>query len=143
AYRHHHRPRHCGSDRNCDRPDDRDQCYSNRVDAESGDDLVWPDPRDGYRLSACFHRAGRSRRSRNRADPMTTPVIEAANVSKVYGSGPARVEALRDVNLTVRTGELTVLIGPSGSGKTTLLSILGCMLAPSDGVARVCGDSIV
>ena len=74
---------------------------------------------------------------------MTALVIEAANVSKVYGSGPARVQALRDVNLTVRTGELTVLIGPSGSGKTTLLSILGCMLAPSAGVARVCGDSIV
>jgi putative ABC transport system ATP-binding protein len=74
---------------------------------------------------------------------MTASVIEAANVSKVYGSGPARVEALRNVNLTVRTGELTVLIGPSGSGKTTLLSILGCMLAPSSGVARVCGDSIV
>ena len=74
---------------------------------------------------------------------MTAPVIEAVNVSKVYGSGPARVQALTNVNLTVRTGELTVLIGPSGSGKTTLLSILGCMLAPSAGVARVCGDSIV
>lgn len=73
---------------------------------------------------------------------MTTPVIEAANVSKFYGSGPARVQALRDVNLMVRSGELTVLMGPSGSGKTTLLSILGCMLAPSTGVARVCGASI-
>jgi putative ABC transport system ATP-binding protein len=71
------------------------------------------------------------------------PVIEAGNVSKVYGTGPARVEALRGVDLTIRTGELTVLIGPSGSGKTTLLSILGCMLAPSGGVARVCGESIV
>ena len=82
-----------------------------------GDDPVWLDPRDGYRLGARLDCAGRSRRSRNRADPMTAPVIEAANVSKVYGSGPARVEALRDVNLTVRTGELTVLIGPSGRRK--------------------------
>ena len=74
---------------------------------------------------------------------MTAPIIEAENVSKSYGSGPARVQALKDVNLSVRSGELTVLMGPSGSGKTTLLSILGCMLAPSAGVARVCGTSIV
>jgi len=73
---------------------------------------------------------------------MNTPIIEAANVSKSYGIGPARVQALRDVNLTIRSGELTVLMGPSGSGKTTLLSILGCMLAPSGGIARVCGVSI-
>jgi putative ABC transport system ATP-binding protein len=73
---------------------------------------------------------------------MTTPIIEAANVSKSYGVGAGRVLALRDVNLTIRSGELTVLMGPSGSGKTTLLSILGCMLAPSGGIARICGTSI-
>jgi len=72
---------------------------------------------------------------------MTTPIIEAANVSKSYGSGPARVQALRDINLVIRSGELTVLMGPSGSGKTKLLSILGCMLAPTGGTARVCGAS--
>ena len=72
---------------------------------------------------------------------MTTSIIEAANVSKSYGSGPARVQALKDVNLIIRSGELTVLMGPSGSGKTTLLSILGCMLAPTAGLARVCGVS--
>ena len=38
-------------------------------------------------------------------------------------------------------GELTVLMGPSGSGKTILLSILGCMLAPTNGIVRVCGTS--
>jgi putative ABC transport system ATP-binding protein len=73
---------------------------------------------------------------------MTTPIIEVANVSKSYGIGAGRVLALRDVNLTIRSGELTVLMGPSGSGKTTLLSILGCMLAPSGGIARICGTSI-
>jgi putative ABC transport system ATP-binding protein len=70
---------------------------------------------------------------------MIGPIIEAANVSKVLGSGPARVQALKDVNLTLKGGELTVLMGPSGSGKTTLLSILGCMLAPTGGTVRVCG----
>lgn len=72
---------------------------------------------------------------------MTAPVIEAANVSRSYGSGPAWVQALKDINLTLSGGELTVLMGPSGSGKTTLLSILGCMLAPSSGIVRVCGTS--
>jgi putative ABC transport system ATP-binding protein len=72
---------------------------------------------------------------------MTESVIEAANVSRSYGSGPAWVEALKDVSLTLTGGELTVLMGPSGSGKTTLLSILGCMLAPTSGIVRVCGTS--
>jgi putative ABC transport system ATP-binding protein len=73
---------------------------------------------------------------------MTEPVIEAANVSKVFGNGPARVQALKDVNLALDGGRLTVLMGPSGSGKTTLLSILGCMLAPTGGTVRVCGTNI-
>jgi putative ABC transport system ATP-binding protein len=73
---------------------------------------------------------------------MTGSIIEAVNVSKVLGSGPARVQALKNVSLTLSGGDLTVLIGPSGSGKTTLLSILGCMLAPTNGTVRVCGTSI-
>ena len=72
---------------------------------------------------------------------MTDPVIQAVNVSKSFGTGPAWVQALKDVNLTLNAGELTVLMGPSGSGKTTLLSILGCMLAPTNGIVRVCGTS--
>jgi putative ABC transport system ATP-binding protein len=72
---------------------------------------------------------------------MTEPVIEAADVSRSYGSGPAWVEALKNVSLKLTGGELTVLMGPSGSGKTTLLSILGCMLAPTSGIVRVCGTS--
>ena len=72
---------------------------------------------------------------------MTEFVIEAANLSKSFGSGAAWVQALKDVNLTLEGGQLTVLIGPSGSGKTTLLSMLGCMLAPTGGTVRVCGTS--
>ena len=62
-------------------------------------------------------------------------------MSKTLGSGPARVEALKHVELVLTDGELTVLMGPSGSGKTTLLSILGCMLTPTEGTVRVCGVS--
>lgn len=73
---------------------------------------------------------------------MTSSIIEAVNVSKVLGAGPSRVQALKNVNLALSGGNLTVLMGPSGSGKTTLLSILGCMLAPTVGTVRICGTSI-
>ena len=68
-------------------------------------------------------------------------VIEAKAISKTLGSGAGKVEALRGVDLSLRHGELTLLMGPSGSGKTTLLLILGCMLAPSSGQVTVCGQS--
>jgi len=72
---------------------------------------------------------------------MTSPLLDAVNVVKVLGSGAAKVAALKGVSLTLKGGELTLLMGPSGSGKTTLLSILGCMLTPTEGTVRVCGHS--
>ena len=72
---------------------------------------------------------------------MSVSVLEAKDVTKVLGRGAAQVHALRDINLSLRGGELTVLMGPSGSGKTTLLSVLGCMLAPTSGTVRVCGQA--
>ena len=47
---------------------------------------------------------------------MSAVVMEAVNVEKVLGTGPAQVRALKGVNLTLRGGELTLLMGPSGSG---------------------------
>lgn len=73
---------------------------------------------------------------------MSERVMEAVGVAKVLGAGAGQVRALKGVNLSLRGGELALLMGPSGSGKTTLLSILGCMLAPSEGTVRVRGDSI-
>jgi putative ABC transport system ATP-binding protein len=70
---------------------------------------------------------------------MIDPIIEARNVSKVLGAGAGQVTAVKHVDLTLEAGKLTILMGPSGSGKTTLLSILGCMLAPTEGTVRVCG----
>ena len=72
---------------------------------------------------------------------MKIPVIEARNVSKVLGAGAGQVRALKDINLSISGGKLTVLMGPSGSGKTTLLSILGCMLAPTNGSVFICGHA--
>ena len=72
---------------------------------------------------------------------MSDPVVEANEVVKFLGQGAARVQALRGVNLSLRGGELVMLMGPSGSGKTTLLAVLGCMLSPNIGSVRVCGRS--
>jgi putative ABC transport system ATP-binding protein len=68
-------------------------------------------------------------------------IIEAKGIKKTLGSGAGKVQALRGVDLSLRRGELTLLMGPSGSGKTTLLLILGCMLAPSSGHVIVRGAS--
>jgi len=70
---------------------------------------------------------------------MSEFIVEAKGVTKVLGHGAAQVYALKDISLSLRRGELTVLMGPSGSGKTTLLSVLGCMLTPTSGAVRVCG----
>ena len=65
-------------------------------------------------------------------DAATTPgaqiketVFEARSLTKTYGMGEVRVQALRGVDLDFYAGELVVLLGPSGSGKSTLLNILG------------------
>ncbi len=72
---------------------------------------------------------------------MTGTIVEAKNVVKVLGTGAAQVRALNGIDLALAGGQLTVLMGPSGSGKTTLLSVLGCMLAPSEGTVDICGMS--
>ena len=64
---------------------------------------------------------------------MTEPLIVLDGVSKHFGEGTTRVDALVDVSLTVNPGEVVGLKGPSGSGKTTLLNVIGCILEPSAG----------
>ncbi len=51
-------------------------------------------------------------------------ILSARGVSKTYGTGHQATEALRDLDLDVRAGEMVAVMGPSGSGKTTLLNCL-------------------
>ena len=65
--------------------------------------------------------------------------VACRGVTKVFGSGEARVEALRGVDLEVPLGQLTMLVGPSGCGKTTLLSVIAGLLDRTAGEIHVLG----
>jgi NitT/TauT family transport system ATP-binding protein len=68
-----------------------------------------------------------------------SPVVEAAGIGKVFGSGDAAVTALESVDLTIRQGEFVSLIGPSGCGKSTLLRIIGDLTSPTSGTIVING----
>lgn len=69
-------------------------------------------------------------------------LIEVKNLCKVYGSGEAKVEALKDINLEIEQGEFVAIVGPSGSGKSTLLHLLGGVDKPTSGEVIIRGESV-
>ena len=71
-----------------------------------------------------------------------TPLVELEGISKHFGEGETRVDALRDVSLSVQSGEVVALLGPSGSGKTTLLNVIGCIVEPNAGRLRIDGAQV-
>jgi putative ABC transport system ATP-binding protein len=68
--------------------------------------------------------------------PKAIPALEASGLTKRYRMGELEVAALQGVDLSLRPGELVVLLGPSGSGKSTLLNILGGLDSPTSGSLR-------
>lgn len=70
------------------------------------------------------------------------PLVHVRNVSKHFGEGETRVDALRDVSMEVHPGEVVALLGPSGSGKTTLLNVIGCIVEPSSGWVSLDGEVV-
>jgi len=72
-------------------------------------------------------------------DPTPGVAVACRGVTKVFGTGEARVEALRGIDLEVPLGQLTMLVGPSGCGKTTLLSVIAGLLDRTAGEIEVLG----
>ena len=72
----------------------------------------------------------------------TNALVELRAVSKHFGDGEMRVDALVDITLAVSPGEVVGLVGPSGSGKTTLLNVIGCVTEPSSGRMRLNGEVV-
>ncbi|WP_284336238.1 ABC transporter ATP-binding protein [Comamonas sp. NoAH] len=65
------------------------------------------------------------------------PILDIANVSKVFSLNGRPIHALKDVNLQIHKGEFICLIGASGCGKSTLLRIMGGFEKVSSGVAKM------
>ncbi|MGH9230082.1 MAG: ABC transporter ATP-binding protein [Acidimicrobiales bacterium] len=74
--------------------------------------------------------------------PIAAHAIELRDVVKVYGSGPAAVQALDGVSLTVAPGEFVAVSGPSASGKSTLLHLAGGLDGPTSGTVAVRGEDL-
>jgi putative ABC transport system ATP-binding protein len=74
---------------------------------------------------------------------MTTALaVRGRGLTKAFGSGETRVQALRGVDLDVMPGSITLLVGPSGCGKTTLISLVAGLLDPTEGELDVLGHDL-
>lgn len=73
---------------------------------------------------------------------MTVPAIEISDVSKCFGSGRKKNQALHDLSLTIAQGEVFGFLGPNGAGKSTTIKLLLHFLRPDGGVLRVMGHTV-
>ncbi|GIL33303.1 ABC transporter ATP-binding protein [Lactobacillus paragasseri] len=69
-------------------------------------------------------------------------VIELKNISKSYGQGSAKIDALKDVNFEAKEGEVVLIEGPSGAGKSTFLTIAGALQKPTSGEVFIGGKDV-
>lgn len=63
----------------------------------------------------------------------SNPVIVTEKLNRLFSAGGQKIHVLKDINLSVASGTLTILKGRSGSGKTTLMNLLGALDSPSSG----------
>ncbi|UVE40887.1 ABC transporter ATP-binding protein [Clostridium sp. CM027] len=69
-------------------------------------------------------------------------ILKVENLNKTYGKGENKVDALKNINLSVDKGEFVAIVGASGSGKSTLLHLLGGLDRPTSGNVVIDGESI-
>jgi putative ABC transport system ATP-binding protein len=72
----------------------------------------------------------------------TDLAVHCRGITKSYGTGDAKVTALRGLDIDVRRGELLMIVGPSGCGKTTLISIIAAILNQDSGRCEVVGHDL-
>ena len=70
------------------------------------------------------------------------PALQFIDVVKCFGRGPAEVQAVRGVSLSVAPGEVVAIMGPSGCGKSTLLHLAGALESPTSGRVLVAGRDL-
>jgi len=76
------------------------------------------------------------------APPPGQPVLSATDLTRSYGKGESRFDALRGVSLDVRRGESLAIVGKSGSGKSTLMHLLALLDAPTSGRIEIDGADV-
>lgn len=74
----------------------------------------------------------------------TSPIslIQISGATKTYAMGDTQVHALRDVSLTIRSGDYIAIVGTSGSGKSTLMNIIGLLDRPTSGSYKIRGQEV-
>ena len=69
-------------------------------------------------------------------------ILRTENLSKTYGKGETKVEALKNASFSIEKGEFVSIVGPSGSGKSTLLNLIGALDNPTSGKVFLNGRDI-
>lgn len=69
-------------------------------------------------------------------------IIEAKNLNKTFKMGDLDIEVLKDINLSIESGEFVSIMGPSGSGKSTLLYLIGGLDKPTSGSVKIKGSEL-
>ncbi|AJE46863.1 ABC transporter ATP-binding protein [Celeribacter indicus] len=75
------------------------------------------------------------------SEPARPPEVVCRGLTKVFGTGPRRVEAVAPTDLRFAPGSTTALVGPSGCGKSTLLRIVAGLEAPTEGSVLIAGET--
>lgn len=78
----------------------------------------------------------------NKGGDFVTNILEITNLNKIYGKGDNKVQALKDITLSIEKGKFTAIIGPSGSGKSTLLNCIAGLDTVSSGKVMLKGKDI-